>query len=221
MTPLPSRSDAVSLLDAAPHPAPARGLSSSPGPHGRDGAAELIHEQMRAPVAALRALSGTLESGDLSPGLTERIRQYSRVLSRSVALLVEDLVLVHAAPHDVPALALEELSLAEQLDRTAELFPELVVHVAAMAGLRVRADPLRLQQLLANLVRGAQDGRPLRFDTSADETTVTLRLYGGRPVAGHHLDLARMLAKAHGGQLHPGGTRWPVLRLVLPLVRAD
>jgi hypothetical protein len=207
MTPLPSRSDTQELAQPS-------------HPRWKDEAADLIEAQLRAPMVALQELGRTLEAGGLSPALAERIRQYTRVLARSVALLIEDLVLVHTAPHQPPALGLEELSLAEQVERTAALFPDLVIHVASMPGLRVDADPLRLQQLLANLVRGAHDERPLRIDSSVDEHTVTLRMYGGRPVAGHHLDIARMLAKAHGGRLHPGGTRWPVLRLVLPLARA-
>jgi hypothetical protein len=207
MTPLPSRSDTQELAQPS-------------HPPWRDEAADLIEAQLRAPMVALQELGRTLEAGGLSPALAERIRQYTRVLARSVALLIEDLVLVHTAPQQPPALGLEELSLADQVERTAALFPDLVIHVASMPGLRVDADPLRLQQLLANLVRGAHDERPLRIDSSVDEHTVTLRMYGGRPVAGHHLDIARMLAKAHGGQLHPGGTRWPVLRLVLPLARA-
>jgi hypothetical protein len=217
MTLLPSRAQELALTEPGHLAAPS--ASQAAHPRWWDEAADLIEAQLRAPTAALQELSRTLESGGLSPALAERIRQYTRVLARSVALLIEDLVLVHSAPDHPPVLAPEDLSLADQVERTAALFPDLVIHVASMPGLRVDADPLRLQQLLANLVRGAHDERPLRFDSSVDGHTVTLRMYGGRPVAGHHLDIARMLAKAHGGQLHPGGTRWPVLRLVLPLAR--
>jgi len=178
-------------------------------------AAELIHQQLEAPVAALEALGRTLDRGDLSPALAERVRAYTKVLARSVALLIEDLVLVHA-PGRAPVLVIEPVYLADQLDRTAALFPELAVHVSPMPGVFVLADPFRLQQLLANVVRCGQDDRPLRFDASVDQAMVTIRMSGGRPVVGHHLDIARLLAKAHGGQLHPGGTRWPVLRLELP-----
>ena len=221
MTLSPRRSDAQPLLVAVSDLLPRhRAPLQLHDPRARQTATTIIKGQLRAPMAALQALSNTLDSDEgLSPELAERMRQHSRILARSVALLIEDLVFVHTWMHRSATLAPEDVVLSEQVERVAAIFPDLAVHVAPMPDARVHADPLRLQQLLANLIRGSHDDRPLRFDLSVEADTATLRLTGGHPVGGHELEIARLLARAHGGRLHQGHHRRPSVRLTLPLAR--
>jgi signal transduction histidine kinase len=177
-----------------------------------------LKDQLLAPMVALRALNSTLEHGELSHQLDQRIRQHSRVLARSVALLIEDLVLVRtAAAHRPAVLAPEKLVLGEQVRRAVAIFPEQAIHVSAMPDIHVTADQLRLQQLLVNLIRGSRAGRPLRFDAGAGNRHVVLRLTGSRPRDCHQLDIARLLAHAHGGQLYAQYKRGSSVQVVLPL----
>jgi hypothetical protein len=137
-----------------------------------------------------------------------------------VGLLIEDLVLVRTAGLRQPVLELEDLVLAEQVARAAELFPEFPVHLAAVPGTRVLGDAERLQQLLANLLRGTWDGYgpPMVFDAISTDRTVTLRLMGVGVADRYELDIVRFLARAHGGALHAApGDRW--VGVTLP--RAD
>ncbi len=162
----------------------------------------LLNDEMRAPLVALKALRASMEEGDPSPELARRMRRHTKSLARRLSLLLEDLALIHARDRHRLRLELEELDLADQLRRAADLFPDMQIHVQAPPHVRVQADSLRLQQLLSNLIHTAQrrGDRPVWLHATCTEATVTLRMTGAPP-GGYELDIVRQLVEAHGGWL--------------------
>jgi signal transduction histidine kinase len=185
----------------------------------RDDVIALLKAEMQAPLQALQALRATLEEDGLSPELHERMSQHTKTLARRLSLLLEDLVLVTTGRQGRLALELQDLCLSTQVARAAALFPDLSIYVEG-PDVRVRADSLRLQQLLANLIRTAQreDARPIRLHVTCQDDTVMLGLPGAPSSAGYELDLVRQLALAHGGRL--GHRDGGALLVTLPLARS-
>ena len=169
----------------------------------RDDAVTLLKAEMRAPLLALQALRTTLDAGGLSPELDQRMIQHTKTLARRLSLLLEDLVLVTADRDERLVLETQDLCLSTQVARVAALFPDLVIEVDGDADIAVRADSLRLQQLLANLIRRAdrEDARPIRLQVSCQDETVLIALPGTPASGGHELDIIRRLVLAHGGLL--------------------
>jgi hypothetical protein len=177
----------------------------------RDEVVHLIKQDLRAPLACLKALRRTIESNQLSPEHARAMRRHAGILARSIRLLIEDLVLVGANGAGDPALVLEGLLLSDQVAQAAELFPDMTILVDAVPRIRVHADPIRLQQLLTNLVRGTRidDGIPRAFDAISTDRTVTLLLSGVEVSDRYELDIVRLLARAHGGAFHASrGEAW-------------
>jgi signal transduction histidine kinase len=171
----------------------------------RDEALARVREEMRAPLLALEALLDHLAGGSPAPDVTERMQRDSRVLARRVALLLEDLGLVATPVDQGPALSMRVLDLDHQLAECAASFPDLVIRVVGEPGLRVLGDPVRVQQILANLVRNTQ-----RPGGRSGARSVTLRVRGRRDVVtvlvsdagprdAYELSIARRLVEAHRG----------------------
>jgi len=169
----------------------------------RDDVIAHIKTEMRAPLRALQSLRTTREVGGLSRDLDQRMVQHTKSLARRLSLLLEDLVLVSTPGQERLVLELQDLRVSTQVARAASLFPQLSVDVEGDADVSVRADSLRLQQLLANLLRSArpEDGRPIRLLVTCDNDAVTLELPDAPVSDGYELDLIRQLVQAHGGRL--------------------
>ena len=131
--------------------------------------------------------------------------QHTKTLARRLSLLLEDLVLVTTARDERLVLETQDLCLSTQVARAAALFPDLSIDVEGDPTSRVRADSLRLQQLLANLIRSAdrEGARPIRFQISCQDETVLLALPGAPASDGYELDIVRQLVLAHGGLARP------------------
>jgi signal transduction histidine kinase len=208
--------------EAPPVSAPATAaLGGSVAAPEREEMVALLKAEMRAPLVALKALRASIDDGDLSPELASRMRRHTKSLARRLSLLLEDLVLVYTWGHRRPSLDLQDLDLGDQLRRAADLFPDMLVHVQAPANVRVHADALRLQQLLANLIHTAQrrGDRPVWLHVTCLETHVTLRMIGAPPAGGYELEIVRQIVEAHGGRLRHHSAQGAVavtLRRVLP-----
>jgi len=167
----------------------------------RDDVVALLKAEMRAPLLALQALRTTLDEGGLSPELDRRMIQHTKTLARRLSLLLEDLVLVTGREDERLVLETHDLRLSTQVARAAGLFPDLSVAIEGDDEIAVRADSLRLQQLLANLIRRAdrEGTRPIRLQVSCQDETVLIALPGSSASGGHELDIIRRLVLAHGG----------------------
>ena len=90
----------------------------------------------------------------------------------------EDLLAATTNEHSDLVITPADLDLSQQLVECASGFPDLDLRIACPRGVHVYADPLRLQQILSNLVRNAQvhGAEPVTVDVSPDPETVTIRV---------------------------------------------
>lgn len=160
-----------------------------------------VKNEMRAPLLGLQALRESLAGSPCSPELTERMERQVRVLTRRVELLLEDLALVSTYDRRTLALELTTLDLDAELATFATDVPDLVIHRAGDAGLRLSADRLRLEQICANLVRNVQrrGGWQVTIRLSAGPNYVTFRVDDPGPRDAHELAIIKLLVQAHGG----------------------
>jgi signal transduction histidine kinase len=211
--------------------------------------ADASHE-LRSPLAILRAeldvaLVGESSREELEHALASAAEEADR-LSR----LAEDLLTLSEADRGSLPIRSEPIDVAPSLERLAARFaPRASVAGAAILtrispGLRLRADPLRLEQALGNLldnalrhggrtvvVRARREGENVELEVSDDgpgfpedflsdaferfTRADSARTSGG---AGLGLAIVRSIARAHGGEAYasnaPGGGA--VVRLSLP-----
>ncbi|WP_183095056.1 ATP-binding protein [Nocardioides stalactiti] len=222
-------------------------------PAGREGAllrqalATVAHE-IRNPVVVLQGIAETLgldQSPDRRAQLTGAIARQARVLERVTA----DLLGAAQARHGKLEVQVEPVRLADVITHSVQGVPNLDdVDVIGDAAVRVMADPLRLQQILANLlVNAVKYGAPpiaIRLEPLADQVRISVEDRGpGVPAAfrpllftefaraaqttsrgtGLGLYVVRSLVEAQGGQVdhedHP--ENGSIFRVTLPSAPED
>jgi len=199
----------------------------------RDFVADAGHE-LRTPLALLRTeLELALRHGESEDELREAVRWSSQEVDR-LTQLAEDLLLIARSDRGKLPLQIESIDAADLLGsvmrrfqwRTEEEERPLVAKVEP--GTRVRADRLRLEQALANLVDNAlRYGRgSVSLGVVAEDGTVELHVQdegpgfapqslgraferftrsppsGERSGTGLGLSIVRAIAEAHGGEAH-------------------
>ena len=179
---------------------------------------DAIRDRLRSPVSALEALRQAMSGHDLTPELRDRLRSHSKLLARTVGLLLEDLLVVHTHRRRHAGRPAEVVSLTRHLERAVSLFPDRAVTLSAGSDVHVMADPLRLQQLLVNLLRGSTNGgHPVRLTVVRETSLVLVVFRHGGAVPGHEIAMARLLAHLQGASLH----LWPdsecALEVALPV----
>jgi len=122
----------------------------------RDHLTAVVSHDLRTPLAGLQGYLELLGDDGLDSPLAERMLERSHMLTRRLTLLTEDLLAAATLEHGDLVVSPEHLDLGEQLALCATGFPDLEVRVECRPDLAAYADPLRLQQVLANLVRNAQ-----------------------------------------------------------------
>ena len=116
----------------------------------------VVSHDMRTPLAGLQGYLEMLRDDDLESPLARRMLERSWMLTRRLTLLTEDLLAAATSEHGDLVVNPELLDLSQQLGECASCFPDLDLELECPPGLAAYADPLRLQQILANLVRNAQ-----------------------------------------------------------------
>ncbi len=122
----------------------------------RDHLTAVVSHDLRTPLAGLQGYLEMLRDDDLESALARRMLDRSWMLTRRLTLLTEDLLAAATLEHGDLVVTPEVLDLNQQLVECATCFPDLDLEVECPPGLAAYADPLRLQQVLANLVRNAQ-----------------------------------------------------------------
>ena len=191
--------------------------------------ANASHE-LRTPLATLKAeLDLALRRERSADELREAVRSADAEVDRLSALADDLLVLARADAGQLP-IRRAEFNVAELLGSVAQRFDPAGarVRIDAPAGMRLRADPRRLEQALANLLDNARryasgevtlraiateesvelhvedNGRgfPLGFADRAFERFTRADPSRSGPGAGLGLALVRTIANAHGGDAH-------------------
>jgi len=136
----------------------------------RDHLAAVVSHDMRTPLAGLQGYLEMLRDDDLDSHLARRMLERSWMLTRRLTLLTEDLLASSTLEHGDLVVTPELLDLNLQLAECATCFPDLDLELDCPPGLAAYADPLRLQQILANLVRNAQKhgAEPVLIAAAAD-----------------------------------------------------
>ena len=206
--------------------------------------ADASHE-LRTPLAVLKTeLELALREGRSEGELREALRSASDETDR-LTRLADDLLVLARSDRGTLDLKVERVAVGELLDRVARRFRTVAdVEVGSADGLAIRADALRLEQALGNLVaNAAQHGRaPIRISARRADGTVELhvedagtglppefadgaferftRADASRTGGGAGLGLAIVdaIARAHGGRAGASGADvW----IALPASRAD
>lgn len=208
--------------------------------------ADLGHE-LRTPLTVIRGEVEALLDGVHAPD-PERLRllvEEVEVMER----LLEDLSTLSQTQAGTLALHLDDLDLAELLEDLAAAYERIAadahveIAIEVDRPLQVRADPIRVREIIANLVvnalRAMPEGGRLTFtgarhdaaaevqvsDTgrgiAADELAGVFERFHkgvGSPGSGLGLTISRDLAEAHGGSLDLTSTlgQGTVATLVLP-----
>ncbi len=124
----------------------------------RDHMVAVVSHDLRTPLTGLAGYQDLLATGALGelPPDAAQVARRSSVLAQRLTLMVEDLLAVAGRGRSTLSITPRDLDLATELTAAAGVFPDLDVRVTCPPDLLVRADPLRLQQVLANLVTNAR-----------------------------------------------------------------
>ena len=168
----------------------------------RGGVLASVKREMRGALAGLQVLLDALEDDATSSDLRWRMRAHTRVLTRRLSLLSQDLHLVSDLDPHTPRLAHQDIDLQTMVAESAALFPDLQVHLECTPDLHVRGDARRLRQILGNLFSNAQrrGSRPLYLYAADEGRTMRLRVRDPGPWDGHQMFIVDVLVRAHGGR---------------------
>ena len=152
----------------------------------RDHLTAVVSHDLRTPLAGLQGYLEMLRDDDLDSALARRMLDRSWMLTRRLTLLTEDLLAAATFEYGDLVVTPEVLDLNQQLVECATCFPDLDLELDCPPGLAAYADPLRLQQILANLVRNAQKhgAEPVRIAAAPDPAVpggVTIRVSDAGP----------------------------------------
>ena len=195
--------------------------------------AVLAHE-LRNPMTPLLTCLELMRSGQADAESIARWREIMERQVRNLARLVDDLLDVSRITRGKIELQKQSIDLATVVSRAVETTRPLIqsrgisLHVAIPPGLRLHADPLRVEQILANLLNNAAkytpEGGRVDVEGEGDGVGVTLRVRdNGVGIAPDLLprlfDLFQQGGNASGGlgigltlvrtlvELHGGGVR--------------
>lgn len=184
----------------------------------RDHMVAVVSHDLRTPLTGLQGYQELLVEGFAGelPEPALEIAQRSSVLAQRLTLLTEDLLAVAGRGRSALTITPHDLDLAGELAAARSVLPELDVRVSCEPGLRVHADPLRLQQVLANLLGNARKygAEPVSLDARAEgaEVVIAVSDAGAGVPAAFVPRLFEAYARAEGTGVHGTGLGLSVVR---------
>lgn len=179
----------------------------------------VVSHDMRTPLAGLEGYLEVLEEPGVRPGDVAHMVARSQLLTRRLTLMTEDLLAVATASNGDLSISATRLDVADALAECTSGFPDLDVRTSTEPGLVVHADPLRLQQVLANLVRNAQNyGRePVTLEAHEEPGTVVFNVSdAGDGVPAEFVPhLFESYTRAVGNAVHGSGLGLSVVRALV------
>ncbi|MEU4160036.1 MASE4 domain-containing protein [Actinoplanes sp. NPDC026670] len=146
----------------------------------RDHLVAVVSHELRTPLTGLSGIVEILREGrdQLSATQVDDMLGRADSLTRRLSLLTEDLLAVSTLDHGELHVSPTDLDLADALGECARTFPRNDVHADCPPGAVVHADPLRLQQMLANYVRNSiKYGRaPIVLSAAVRDGTAEIRV---------------------------------------------
>lgn len=214
----------------------------------------VVHD-LRSPLNVIRLAVGILSEGDPGP---ERVADLGRRMEGGVEMmlrLIDDLLDLSAVEAGELQLDLRTCDAGRIIERAASVVelvapdPPVIKRAGACVDLSLVADPLRLEQVLVNLldnaVRLTAPGTEIVLETKGDDRAIEIRVSDrgvgvpaelrekifepyqqaeGRGRAGLGLAISRRIVTEHGGRLwceaRPGGGATFVCSLPRNLMRA-
>jgi signal transduction histidine kinase len=215
---------------------------------GKDRFLATVSHELRTPLTVVHGMAVLLESTDLDEIERRELAHTVVQESRDVAAIVEDLLVrarIDGGALIVRPQPLELTGLIHQMGRATGLEPEQIDQTEATA----LADPLRVKQVVRNLVSNAQryGGPDIRIEISADSDEVTVAVCDSGPgvppgtedvifqpygraherpgmtdSVGLGLNVSRELARMMGGDvIYQRSADWTRFELTLPAHRPD
>jgi signal transduction histidine kinase len=190
----------------------------------RDHLTAVVSHDLRTPLAGLQGYLEMLRDDDLDSPLARRMLDRSWMLTRRLTLLTEDLLAAATFEYADLMVSPELLELSQQLVECATCFPDLDLELDCPPGLAAYAEPLRLQQILANLVRNAQKhgAEPVLIAAAPDPAVpggVTIRVSDAGPGVPATF-IPRLFERYSQGSTHATGGSGLGLSIVRDLVNA-
>ncbi|WP_041832628.1 MASE4 domain-containing protein [Actinoplanes sp. N902-109] len=123
----------------------------------RDHLVAVVSHELRTPLTAMTGIGEILIEcrDELSEAERDRLLVRSMALTKRLSMLTEDLLAVSTIGNGELHVSPMPLTVDEALHECAATFPTLDVQVDCPPGLRINADPMRLQQMLTNYVRNS------------------------------------------------------------------
>jgi signal transduction histidine kinase len=154
----------------------------------------LIAHDLRSPLAVIQGYAGLLATGQPGPlnttqqeflaGIDAKIAEVTRLLDDFLDLSRLEAGALELRPEAVPVAELVEQVCAEQ-ERAAAVRQIQITRELEDPGLEVMGDPLRLTQVLENLVSNAvkynHEGGWVRVEAAGDEGGTAIRVRDGGP----------------------------------------
>jgi signal transduction histidine kinase len=144
----------------------------------RDHLVAVVSHELRTPLTALMGIVEMLRSEreSLSTEDVNDLVGRSDALTRRLSMLTEDLLTASTMDSGELHMTPAPVDLAAALGECARTFPMIETRVSCPDGLVVDADPLRLQQILANFLRNSVKYGAAPVDLIADARAGTARI---------------------------------------------
>ncbi|VXB28844.1 sensor histidine kinase [Nocardioides sp. AX2bis] len=142
----------------------------------RDHLTAVVTHDMRIPVTGIAGYLELLEDADLPRDQATRMVHRGQELTRRLTLMIEDLLTAAKSDQGVLGIHPRTLRVGSVFEEVAAAFPDAEIHLEGDLALPLVADPLRLQQVLDNLVTNAvkYGAPPVRLRAEAADGGVAI-----------------------------------------------